>query len=80
LGRFKDLKPPKEFVKNEVAQIINNLLNISVDTREIEERGGIIYIKTKNSALRNEIFLRKEKILKILKERVGAKAPKDLRF
>lgn len=80
LDRFKDLKPPKKFIQDETAKAIKSAVNIEINPDEIEERGGIIYFKTKNSSLKNEIFLKKEKILNSLKERVGNRAPQDLRF
>ncbi len=80
LNRFKNLKIPKKFIQKESAQIIGSLLNTEINPDDIEERNGVLYLKSGNSALKNEIFLRKEKILEILKQRLGEKAPKDLRF
>lgn len=80
LERFSNLRPPKKFIQEETAKAIKSVVNIEINPDEIEERGGVVYIKTKNSSLKNEIFLKKEKILNSLKERAGSRAPKDLRF
>jgi hypothetical protein len=80
LDRFNNLKPPKKFIQSETAQVVKSVASIDINPDEIEERGGIIYIKTKNSSLKNEIFLKKNLILDILQKRIGNKAPKDLRF
>ncbi|MBI4691932.1 MAG: hypothetical protein HY773_00595 [Candidatus Terrybacteria bacterium] len=80
LERFSSFKPTKGFVQDEAAMAIEKVLNLKISPDDIEWRTGVVYIKIKNSSLKNEIFLNKEKILEILKERVGTKAPKDLRF
>lgn len=80
LDRFSNISPPKKFIQEETAKAVKSIVNIEINPDEIEERGGVVYIKTKNSSLKNEIFLKKEKILNYLKERAGSRAPIDLRF
>lgn len=80
LERFSNLKPSKGFIQDGAVMAIGKVLNLKISSDDIEWRGGVIYFKIKNPAVKNEIFLNKEKILEILKERLGAKAPKDLRF
>lgn len=80
LDRFANLKTPKNFIQEEARQAIKNILNVEINPEEMEWRGGVVYIKIKNSALKNEIFIKKEKILEILKQRLGSRAPIDLRF
>ncbi len=80
LNRFKNLKIPKKFIQKEGARIIKEILNIEIGPENFEERNGILYIKTQNQFLKNEIFLKKEKILEKLKENLGDKSPKDIRF
>ena len=79
LERFKDLKPPKQFVRDEVAEAVRRILNISIESEEIELRGGILYIKTKNSALKNQIFMRKHQIMEELSKKLGNRI-KEIRF
>lgn len=80
MDRFANLKTPKGFIQDEVIRAVKNVLNIEIEPEEVEWRAGVIYIKTQNQILKNEIFLRKEKILEILKERLSKKAPLDIRF
>lgn len=80
LERFVNLKPPRAFMQDEIAKAIKNVLGVEIKIEDIEQRGGVIYIKTTNQALKNEIFFKKEKILEILKNRLSPRAPTDLRF
>lgn len=80
LERFKELKPPKKFIRDETAKIINSLFNVSINPKDINYRGGIICIKKINPALKNEIFIKKEKILQELSKKLGKKTPKEISF
>jgi hypothetical protein len=80
LKKFKDLKPPKKFAQDEIIKIIQNVSGVFVCPPDIEQRGGIVYIKTKNSIRKNEIFINKEKILKKLSQKLRLSAPKEIRF
>ena len=46
----------------------------------IKVKNGIIYVSNLNQAFKNEIFLRKEEILKELKDDLGRKAPREINF
>ncbi len=79
LDRFKGLKPPEQFTRDEVASAIGGALGVSVNPEEIKERGGIVHIKTKNPILKNRIFMNKEKILEEISNTLGNRI-KDIRF
>ncbi|NOY35525.1 MAG: DUF721 domain-containing protein [bacterium] len=79
LERFKGLKPPKQFTRDETAGAVGRAIGVSVNPEEIEERGGVVYIKTKNPILKNQIFMNKEKILEELSNTLGNRI-KDIRF
>ncbi|MFA4890204.1 MAG: hypothetical protein WC587_01025 [Candidatus Paceibacterota bacterium] len=80
LEKFKNLKPPKKFTQDETIKIINDILGISLKDGDIEQKGMALFIKSKNPAMKSEIFLRKNKILEDLSKKLGHKAPKDIRF
>jgi len=74
LERFRDFKPPNEFVKDEAMKAIRGILgaqDLALRNLEIEQRGGVLYIKTKDAALRNQIFTRKDQILEELSKKLG---------
>jgi len=80
LERFANLGPSKNLIKDEAEKIIAGVLNIEIKPENLEERNGVLFFKSANSALKNEIFLKKEIILETLKSRLGPKAPKEIRF
>ena len=80
LERFANLKPSKKLIQEESAKIISALLKIEIKPDNFEERDGTLFLKIQNPALKNEIFLKKNLILDTLKEKLGEKAPRDIRF
>jgi len=80
LERFANLKPSQNLIKGEAAKIIGGVLDVEINQDDIEERNGILFFKSANPVLKNEIFLKKEVILEVLKDRLGPKAPNDIRF
>lgn len=80
LNKFKSLKPPRDFLKEQTALIIKEILRIDLRPEDIDCRGATLFVKTKNASLKNAIFLNKEKILEKLSKKLGNRAPKDLRF
>jgi hypothetical protein len=80
LERFANFKPSQNLIKDESAKIIGGVLNVEIKPEDIEERNGVLYFKSINPVLKNEIFLKKQVILEVLKDRLGPKSPMDLRF
>ena len=80
LERFANLRPSKTLIKEQSAKIISGLLNVEIKPDNFEERDGVLYLKSANPALKNEIFLKKNQILEALKEKLGPNAPRDIRF
>ncbi len=79
LEKFKGLKPPERFTRDETAGAIGRAIGVSVNPEEISEKGGVIRLKTKNPILKNQIFINKEKILEELSGALGGRI-KDIRF
>lgn len=80
LEKFFTIVPPKKFYQNEVIKALNEILNTNLSENDAEYRFGIIYIKNNNSALKNEIFLNKEKIIRLLSQKIKNSQIKDIRF
>ena len=86
LEKFSNLKLTKSFYGDEVSEVIKDVLSIEIDSKDISYKNGVILIKTKNSMMRNEIFINKSKILesfskKIIPSAAGQKSkPKEIRF
>jgi len=80
LEKFKNLKPPKKLIQDETTRTIKDILGVSLVDDDIEQKGVTLFIKTKNSVQKSEIFLRKNKIIGKLEKKLGSRAPKDIRF
>ena len=80
LEKFFTITPPKKFYQGEVIKALNEILNINLSENEVEYRFGIIYKKNNNPVLKNEIFLNKEKIIRLLSEKIKNSGIKDIRF
>ncbi len=57
-----------ENLKNEVVYAVNKILNINVPASSISLKRRIVFVSA-HPAVKNEIAMKKEKILKILQER-----------
>lgn len=80
LERFSVLKPPKDWIKEESAKVLTKYFSgLEFKPENIEFRNGIVYVKTSNAVLKNEIFLRKSQILDALKQRFPKHPPVDIR-
>jgi hypothetical protein len=80
LARFKNLRVPEDFVVAAIIDVIHDVLDFEIDPQNISYRGGIAYIKVKQSLAKNEIFMKKGLIIEKLTQKLGSNAPKDIRF
>ena len=82
LEKFFTITPPGKFYQKEIIKALNEIFNINLSEDNIDFRFGIIYIKnhTISGALKNEIFLNKEKILRQINQKLKNHKIKDLRF
>lgn len=80
LERFANFRPSKKLIKEQSAQIISGLLNVEINPEDFEERDGVLFLKSANPALKNEIFLKKNQILEALRDKLGSNSPRDIRF
>ena len=80
LEKFFIISPPGKFYQKEIIKALNEILNINLSENDMEYRFGIIYIKNNNTALKNEIFLNKDKIIQLLSQKIKKSGVKDIRF
>lgn len=80
LARFRNLKPPKDFIKEETVNAVRIVLNISIKPENIVVGGGSVFLKNIEPSLKSKIFINKEKILKEIEKKLGHKSPKEIRF
>ena len=80
LEKFFTITPPGKFYQKEIIKALNEILNINLSENDMEYRFGIIYIKNNNTALKNEIFLNKDKIIQLLSQKIKKSGIKDIRF
>lgn len=58
------------FLKMSVGVVLKEVLGLSLEEKEIQFKDGIVYIK-KGPAFKNAIAIKKEVILKKIKEKMG---------
>jgi len=80
LSRFKEFKPSKVLIKEKIIEVVFEKTQIELSSGEVDYNSGVIYIKTKNSGIKNQIFINKEKIIKSLSEKIGSAFLKEIRF
>jgi len=68
LKKFTKITPPDDFLKEIILEGVKTEIGIDIDKKNITVSGGIVYIKT-SPIIKNEIFMKKEKIISIIKEK-----------
>jgi hypothetical protein len=68
LEKFKRFSKPNIEVREAVSRTIKSEIGAIVSEKDISLKNGIVLIKTHNSVLKNEIFLKKKKILSIIQD------------
>ncbi len=77
LSRFKNLKSPK-IDREEVAKVLTECLGFEISPNLISLKNYVIQFSG-NSSLRVEIYMKKEKLLKMLTEKLPHLHIKDIR-
>ena len=78
LEKFKNLLGTSKFQKDAVISMIESVVKIKLQDKEIDIKDFVVYIKA-SPAVRGEIFMRKQKILDELKKVLANKAPREIR-
>ena len=72
LEKFKKFSQSREFLRNSVSESIKEVCGIDIDSKNIEVKNFTAKIKER-PIIKSEIFLKKEKILELLKEKTEGK-------
>lgn len=75
---IKKLLLSEEIRRNLIQETIQELLKIEIKAENIKIKNGVIFLKIK-PLYKNEVFLRKEKILNKLEESLGEKKFFDIK-
>jgi hypothetical protein len=78
LEKFSRLIKDNKDLKKEILLAVKSAANISLDEKNISIKNGTLYIKEKPQ-VKNEIFMKKEKILSSIEQILGKKAISDIR-
>lgn len=79
LERFKRFSRPNIEIREAVSKAIKSEIGADVPEKEIYVKGGIVYIKTHNSILKNELYLKKHRILDLVLNSCGPKSISDIK-
>lgn len=77
LLRFNNLLISENFKINTIQKVLFGVLNLQIKSEDIKIKNNIVYLNIK-PIYKNEILLKKEKILFELKKNLGKKAPENL--
>lgn len=69
LEKFKNITPPDKFVKDELVDVVKDVVGIDIEKENIGVRNGTIFISV-DPIVKNEIFLKKREVLESLKEKL----------
>ncbi len=78
LARFEGILVKEEFKKEAVREIISKIVGFEIKSEELNIKNGTLYLNIK-PIYKNEIFLKKERIIKELEKALGKKSPEDIR-
>lgn len=78
LAKWSNLLVSGEGSKNALREILNEVLNTSIDSNDIGLKDGTMYLNIK-PIYKSEILLKRDLIDRKLKERLGRSAPSDIR-
>lgn len=72
LEKFKTLGNSRYFLRDSVVESIKKITNIDINPKNIDIKSGIVRINSKN-IIKNEIFIKKTKILEDLGKKTESK-------
>lgn len=78
LINFESILVSEEVKKDSIKHVVNKLVGINIKREDIEIKKGVICLNIK-PIYKNEIFIKREKIIASLKEILGKKSPSEIR-
>lgn len=78
LKRFADFTPPVKSIQRAVAAAIRETFKVEVSENDVSVRDNVAFIAA-SGALKSEIVLRREELLKRLEETHGKPLVRDIR-
>lgn len=75
---LKNIVLAEEIKKEKIVLVLKTILKTEIKTEDVQIKNGVLFLNIK-PLFKNEIFLKKEKILTMLTEELGKKAPKNIR-
>ncbi len=79
LEKFKKFSRPDIVVREKTAEAIKKEIGREINEKDIRVKNGIIFLNIYNSSLKNEIFLKKNKILDIVRDLTSNKNIFDIK-
>jgi hypothetical protein len=78
LGRFNNILLSENGRADSVRNIISEIIKVEIKPEYVKIKNGVIYLNIK-PIYKNEILLKRERILLKLEETFGKKIPKEIR-
>jgi len=79
LNKLKKFSRPDILTREKTAEIIEEETGFKITEKDVFIRNRTIFLKIHNSVLKNEIYLKKEKILKKIQDLSGNKNVLDIK-
>lgn len=77
LESFKEILLGEELRKEKISLVIENISKIKIETKDIEIKNSVVILNIK-PIFKNEIFLKKERILEEFKKNFSKRIPTDI--
>ncbi len=71
LDKFKNKAVKEIYIRDNIVKIIKKITNIDINIENIDINSGVLKVKLASSIEKNEIFIKKDRILKEIKEKIS---------
>lgn len=68
LKRFTKICRPDILIREKTSEILKEEIGINIEPKRIKVKNGIILLELNSAAARNELFIKKDRILRKIKE------------